>query len=349
MKILGHETILSALTRAVSGDHLHHAYLFEGRAGIGKRRVAELLAAMMNCRGEAKAALPCATCRSCKKILTRGETGLAPVHPDIVFLEPDGRQIKIEQIRDLIRVIPYPPIEARFRVVIIDPADRMGVAAANALLKTLEEPPSRTRFILVSAKADSLPITIRSRCQKIHFNSLSTDQVLAGLKLAMPHLGQEADPSTDLSRLAAMADGSIGTAASLLQNPVMLRRRELIKRLVQLSEGDARDAFDFAAELQDLKDSLPTLFDVLRRALRDALLLKETPNPRDLTNTDLRDELATFASQHSTASLIYRIQLLEDTTQAIERRNLNLKLALEHFLLNFARPPGTESARVSCL
>jgi DNA polymerase-3 subunit delta' len=334
--------MLDALKRAWSRDQVHHAYLFEGPHGVGKRRVAEYFAALINCTAKrtTEEPNPCETCRSCLKTMPTDRPNHESNHPDIIVLEPDGRQIKIEQVRDLIRLIPFPPIEAAFRFVIIDPADKLGDAAANALLKTLEEPPSRTRFILISSKPQSLPVTIRSRCQRMTFGRLTNSEVLKGLHT------YRTDLPDDLKQIAVMADGSLGAAFNLLDDPIMQRRSELIERLLKLPQSDIRASFELASDLKEYKTSLHTLFDVLRRFLRDALLLSLTDSPRDLTNTDFSKELKGYASLMGTDGVLFRLKLLDETQAEIEKRNLNLTLALERFFINMSQPSGEEAARI---
>ena len=342
MRILGHTLTLDALKRAFGRDQIHHAYLFEGPEGIGKRRVAEYLAAMVNCTATRKSDTPepCGTCRSCSKLLPADDSKPSLIHPDILVVEPAGKQIKIEQVRDVIRLVPFPPIEASIRFVFIDPADRLGDAAANALLKTLEEPPSRTRFVLLSAKPQSLPITIRSRCQRMAFGPLTSDQVIEGLRL------HRQDLPPDLDQLAAMADGSLGAAFKLLDDPVMNRRAELVEELLNLADGGTRTCFEMAAEFKDMKESLPTLFDLLRRFLRDALLLSVDDAPRDLTNTDFARQIRAYAVALGTQAILFRLDLLNETQTQMETRNVNAALALERLFINMAQPPGQEAARL---
>ena len=204
VEIIGHQQTLAALKRARETDAFHHAYLFAGPDGVGKRRVAEWVAALVNCD---EVGAPCGACRSCHRVLDPEAT-----HPDVLILEPDGRQITIAQVRELIRTVPYPPIEATYRVVIIDPADAIGEAAANALLKTLEEPPSKTRFVLVSSRPDALLITIRSRCQRITFGRLTEEQVLGGLVDA----GVANEDARAMATIAGLIERDVGLSAAVL-------------------------------------------------------------------------------------------------------------------------------------
>ncbi len=148
--------------RALAAGKVPHALLFVGPAGVGKAACARALAAALNC--ETRPGLGCASCTACEKI----EAG---IHPDVIALAPEGAGnfIQADTIRGLIERLGYPPHEGAARVVILEDAERLHLSAANAFLKTLEEPPARTHFILVTAAPDQLPITIRSRCQRVRF------------------------------------------------------------------------------------------------------------------------------------------------------------------------------------
>lgn len=171
--ILGHERIRSRLADAVARDTLHHAYLFEGPRGVGKRAVAIELAMRVNCTSPPEAR-PCGGCPTCRSIA-------AGTHPDVVALEPDlekaSRAIPIEAIREIIRQSQYHRYGARRRFVIVDPAEAMQEPAANALLKTLEEPPSGTGFVVITHNPRALLPTILSRCQRIRFGAVPVEAI----------------------------------------------------------------------------------------------------------------------------------------------------------------------------
>src|SRR6478735_9232458 len=198
--IIGHRRIVSLLSRAVAHDTLPPSLLLAGPAGIGKRRIALAVAATMNCLQPRQTADlerdACGECASCRRI-ARG------VHPDVLLIEPgDTGTIKIEQIRDVVDRSGFRPFEGRRRVVIIDEADAMMPAAQNALLKTLEEPPSASVFLLLSSLPDALLPTVQSRCPRLRLAPLAPAEVAA--VLVRDH-GYAA---------AADADGSVGRALS---------------------------------------------------------------------------------------------------------------------------------------
>jgi DNA polymerase-3 subunit delta' len=164
-ELRGQDRAIARLRAAIAADRVHHAYLFTGPAGSGKRTTALALASALNC--ETAPGEGCETCDPCLKIA-------AGIHPDVVVLEREGAAqiVPIESIRNnVIARVGLPPHEARVRVFVIEEASTIALqpAAANSLLKTLEEPPARTMFVLGTVAPDQLLPTIRSRCQRITF------------------------------------------------------------------------------------------------------------------------------------------------------------------------------------
>ena len=203
------------LAGAVRRDSLPPALLFSGPEGVGKRRVAIALAQALNCpAASAHGALEidaCGVCPTCQRI-ARG------VHPDVHIVEPgEIGNIKVDQVRDVVDRAGYRPFEGRRRVVIIDQADALIAQAQNALLKTLEEPPAGSVFLLVTARPDVLLPTVRSRCPQLRFQPLADDEVAAAL-VAAGRSQDEARP------LAAAAEGSIGRALQESGGEVMESR-----------------------------------------------------------------------------------------------------------------------------
>jgi DNA polymerase-3 subunit delta' len=153
--ILGHGSLRAGLRASAAAGTVHHAMLFSGPPGVGKTTVARAFAALAACPKRAPDEDACGSCRSCERILSH-VPGEDTRHADVFWIAPENSAvIKIAQIRTLLGIVPYPPLEAEVRTVIIAPADAMNVEASNALLKTLEEPPSTTRFILVSPRTRS--------------------------------------------------------------------------------------------------------------------------------------------------------------------------------------------------
>src|SRR5215471_502663 len=178
-QIAGHHTVLDLLARAVSRGSVRPTLIFAGPEGVGKRRTAVALAQALNCTKPevfASGLNGCGRCPSCMRI-ARG------VHADVLLVEPgDSGSIKIDQVRDAIDRAAYRPFEGRRRVVIIDGADALVGEAQNALLKTLEEPPPSSIFVLLTARPDLLLPTVRSRGHHLRFGALTEADVAAVLK-----------------------------------------------------------------------------------------------------------------------------------------------------------------------
>ena len=202
--IIGHRRLVSLLSRAIARSTMPPALLLAGPAGVGKRRVAMAVAQAINCLEPRSTSElerdACGKCASCRRI----ERG---THPDVIVIEPgDTGSIKIEAVREVVDRASYRPFEGRHRVVIIDEADALVAPAQNALLKTLEEMPAASIFLLVSSMPDALLPTVRSRCPRLRFGPLSPGEVARAL--VRDHKYSEPDARA----AAADADGSIGRA-----------------------------------------------------------------------------------------------------------------------------------------
>ncbi len=203
-ELVGQQVQRAALGRLLGQDRVGHAMLFEGPEGVGKTTIAGAVAASLACLQPRVDGDACGDCRSCRA-LERGE------HPDVARLQRQGREIKIDQVRDATARLRYEPVLGRSKVLLVLEADRLREEAANALLKTLEEPSSRTHFVLVSSRPQLLLHTIRSRCQTLRFGPLAEEDLTSILERELTRRGDERDRS--LLRLgAALADGSLSAA-----------------------------------------------------------------------------------------------------------------------------------------
>jgi len=200
--VCGHDRVCAFLRAAVRAGRLPHALLFAGADGIGKRSVALALAAWSQCEVGGDDA--CGSCAACRQVA-------AGTHPDVqvVGVAAGKKEIGVERARDVKRFVQLRPLRDRFKLAIIDDAHMLTVAAQNALLKTLEEPPPRSCLILVANNPDALLPTVRSRCQRVLFAPLPRTAVAAVLTERLGLAAAVAD------RLAAVAEGSPGRALVL--------------------------------------------------------------------------------------------------------------------------------------
>lgn len=322
--VIGHEGPKAILQAAMQHDRIAHAYLFHGEERIGKRFTAMRFAQALNCEKGQDSEGPdaCGLCRSCEQIE-------AHTHPDFVLLEPDAEQtnpqIKIEQIRGLEQHVIYRPLIGRFKVVLIDEADRMTIGAANALLKTLEEPPAHSIFLLTTSRPYALPSTIQSRCQSVRFVPPAQTQVEAAL------IVQRNIPPRDARLVAIASQSRIGLA---LHTDIKSLRSTQDEFHTLLSAASVRSITVLltAAESIAKSDRATEALEWIAQWLRDLLLVAIGAQSEFMLNADRLAELKDIARSVQPDALL---DLLADVEQ-IQRastRNINLQLALETLLL----------------
>lgn len=309
-EVFGHESRTSLLESAIRTGRIAHAYLFHGMEGIGKRTAALAFAKAINCRRDDTA--PCGECDSCRK----AERG---VHPDIVAVS-GGQAIRIGDIRDLQAQMVFRPFEGNRRVFILDGADRMNIAAANALLKTLEEPFPLNILILVTSRPDHLPATILSRCQRMRFDPLPAESVASFLSESFSIAEEQA------RILAASSGGSIGKAL-LLKDQGYIELRDRILDGIAAIRGPA-DIFTFLAEFGSDKEAILDRLDIMAAFFRDALVYRETGSADDMINRDRAGQIRRLADAFSSRKLLDGIRAMGEARQSLER-NMNKQLTLE--------------------
>ena len=205
-EVIGQDHIVQTLKNAFARDRISHAYLFSGPRGVGKTTTARILAKALNCL-ENSDGTPCGECRNCTEISTSRSMDV---------LEIDGASNRgIDEIRNLREVVKYPPINAKYKVFIIDEVHMLTTPAFNALLKTLEEPPPHIKFIFATTEPNKITPTILSRCQRHDFHRMSIDDIIKGLDNVLQAEKIEIDEKSKQT-IASQADGSMRDALSML-------------------------------------------------------------------------------------------------------------------------------------
>lgn len=309
--IYGHEKQLALLKSAITGGRLAHAYLFHGREGIGKKAAAMAFAAAILC--ESNEGEACHACLSCKKI-AHGN------HPDLVTITAEGAFIKIQAIKDLLHMIAFRPLEGGRRLFIIDEADRMNQTAANALLKTLEEPSPANILVLITSKPYTLPRTILSRCQQLRFSPLRQETVRAYLEQ------KEALAAEAAGIIAAAADGSIQRALQLKEDDYLAYRKAVLGHIAASHAGEPLQRLSLLRYLGKEKKDVPEKLSLLLSCFRDALVWKELPGDRAPANSE---EAAIRAiTRLTTEDILFNLQTISASIRALEH-NANKLLTLE--------------------
>ncbi len=302
----GHERARAVLRAAVTAGRLPHALLFAGPDGVGKRSVALALAAWAQCEVGGDDA--CGSCAACRQVA-------AGTHPDVhVVGVPQGKkEIGVDRARDVKRFVQLKPMRDRFKLAVIDDAHMLTVAAQNALLKTLEEPPERSCLILVANNPDALLPTVRSRCQRVLFAPLPRAAVVAVLTERLGLAAAVAD------RLAAVAEGSPGRALVLSR---------------VCGEDDAQTTLPPLAGLQDARYShVMHVAQALGRPEADTAVKVE------LLLVQARDAVVTALGTDPAGvhAALARADLVHDAWTSLRRGNPNRQLLLEALLLRAGR------------
>lgn len=229
--VVGQEHVLTALANGLSLGRIHHAYLFSGTRGVGKTTIARLLAKGLNCE-TGITATPCGQCDNCREI----EQGR---FVDLIEIDAASRT-KVEDTRDLLDNVQYAPARGRFKVYLIDEVHMLSRHSFNALLKTLEEPPSHVKFLLATTDPQKLPVTILSRCLQFHLKALDVDQIRNQLERVL-QAEQITSDQRALQLLARAADGSMRDALSLADQAIAMGQGQVTTATVSQMLGTLDD------------------------------------------------------------------------------------------------------------
>jgi DNA polymerase-3 subunit delta' len=336
-EIAGQPRAVRLLRGALDREQPHHAYLLAGPRGVGKELLARLFAQAANCEA-APEQRPCGTCSSCAAI-ARG------VHPDVAWVMPQSeavargllsradvegtvsREIRVDEIRALSRRLALAAARGRRKIAVLVPAEALNERAQNTLLKTLEEPPPATTFLLVSEQPDALLATVRSRCARVQLAPLPED-VLVDL------LVKRGAPPAEARRRASRAEGSVGRAFAL-DDEELDRRRQLVERVeAAVSAPDERDALDLAESASE-RDAAARVASAVHAWTRDLLVARAGLKLE-------AQELSVVAERTSgvpVPALLSQASLCAEVIEVLEQ-NGNGRLQLERLLLGMRELRG---------
>jgi DNA polymerase-3 subunit delta' len=324
--IVGHEKQLAMLRLGLKKGRLHHAYLFVGLDGVGKRTIAFSLAQAIHCAERQEDF--CGACSACVRI-QRGN------HPDVRFIGQldKKKEITIQQIREVEKDLSYRSFSGGRKIVIIDPATLMNVPAQNALLKTLEEPPPNSLIILIGQNAGGLAPTVRSRCLQVAFGPLPRALMATYLVL------QKGTSEEQATCLAALAMGSLGTALKIEEGEWLEKRQAWGTMVSSLRVGDFRAAMSAAETIAGNRDDALRFLEWGASWYRDLLIYAVTRNSDEIVNLDMIDSLA-----KQSASIALQ-QLLASASQTVEasgliQRNVNRRMVIEDLLFRAVEERG---------
>ncbi|MBR2346794.1 MAG: DNA polymerase III subunit gamma/tau, partial [Clostridia bacterium] len=360
--VCGQEHVTSILKYETENNKFSHAYLFCGSRGTGKTTCAKILAKAVNCESPVNGS-PCNKCASCLAI----DAGTAT---DVLEMDAASNN-GVDNIRDIRDEVVYTPSALKYRVYIVDEVHMLSGSAFNALLKTLEEPPSHAVFILATTELHKLPSTIVSRCQRYDFRRIATDTLVKRLSHIADNEGISYD-SDALRIIAKMAQGGMRDAISLLELCAGNRERitaELVNDTLGVGGRDASESIVRAIAASDFDTVFGAVDEVVRSSkdiavfwqdliafYRDMLVVKTTKaakNYLDLTD-DEHEHLIGVASLFTKETLLYHCRILDDTLYSMQRSGFVKRTVAEMALvkmcdMSLETSADTLAARISRL
>lgn len=318
--IIGHEQIKEHFQKVIESHKVSHAYILNGEAGMGRKSLANAFALTLLCeKGRSE---PCMECHACKQVLSGN-------HPDLIYVTHEkpnsiGVDDIREQINDTIMVRPY---SSYYKIYIVDEAEKMTQQAQNALLKTIEEPPSYAIIILLTTNQEAFLPTILSRCVQLKLKPLKDFVVKSYLTESMQV------PEADAEVYAAFARGNLGKAISIASSEdFKLLHQEVLHLLKHVKDMDISELLDYIRKLKEDNLDIYECLDFMQLWYRDVLLYKVT---KDMNLLIFKDEykMINELSKNSGYDGLERILESIDKAKARLDANVNMELAMELMLL----------------
>lgn len=315
-EIIGHKDVIENLKMRIKHKKVSHSYIFDGIEGIGKKTIAATYAKTLQClKG---GITPCNECNSCKAFDSSN-------HPDVFFIDTDKKSLGVDEIRNNIQKdIETKPYKYRYKIYIIEKADKMTIQAQNSLLKTIEEPPSYGIIILLSNNFKQFLPTIISRCSLIKLNPLKPGEI----KDYFNNNGKNIDLHI------AFSGGSIGAVKKMMESEHFTDMREnVINWSSQIQNGSLMKLFEIQKEMENYKEEIDTILNLMYVWYRDILFIKEMGNNQYIINKDKINELLNVSRDLSYNKISKSLEAIENARMQL-RQNANFQLALEVMLLH---------------
>jgi DNA polymerase-3 subunit delta' len=338
--MVGQEKAVSFLQKSLEKGSLAHAYLLVGPAHVGKITLAVNLAKAINCES---AEPPCGKCASCLRIAAGKHADVQVVELAQLAESSEGEsktKISVEQVDQILHSVNLAPYEGKYKVFIIDGVEFMSVAAANRLLKTIEEPVDNVIFILLTANQNLVPVTVVSRCQRIELLPVAAEEIEKAL------INRHQIEPVRAKLLARISNGCFGWAVSVIRDDTLLQQRaEWLDGWREIFDADYDRRFTFAAKLVEKytqnREVVQKKLDLLLSWWHDLLLVK-VGCENETTNIDFQDEIKKMASGYRLAQIRGFIQKIQISKEEL-RLNANPPLIMEVLMLNIPEKSAKEN------
>lgn len=328
--IVGHNKIINHLKNAIKMDKVSHAYIINGEDNSGKMMLAEAFAMALQCENRSKkdGSEPCGTCRSCRQAMDRNQPDIIFIGQDEMMEDKKTKSISVDEIRTLLNNdIVIKPYSSKYKIYIVDHAEKMNIQAQNALLKTIEEPPAYGVILLLTSNAESFLPTILSRCIILNIKTVEEELIKKHL-MKNYHV-----PDYKAEICASFAQGNVGKAIQLASSDSFNEmKKEVLSLVKKMEDIEVYELGHTIKIINVYKKNIDEFLDLLTLWYRDVLYIKATD---DVNNLIFRDEVYDIkkqAAKRSYAGIEKILQALELTRTRL-KANVNFDLVIEMLLL----------------